>query len=236
MRISPSSAAFALGNLVVTDYSQGCLRHLLFKRKIPKDSDIPEEFAKMGEDGELKYLDYMLTQQDYPFHRELPFISEIDGVPVKGRVDFVSYHDGFRVIHECKTSQSKTFLYGVVRKGEPKLNHVAQIVSYLVHFGETKAKLVARYAPKNEERIIKIEVDDLGRILVDKRVYKYSLQEQINHQLLSAKVIKENLIWDRPSTGTCRYCQYAEECLKWDTEEFKSTEYFFNQMKEKSEW
>lgn len=221
MKISPSSAAFAWGNFVVTEYAQGCLRHLLFKQHV-KLEGIPEEFAKMGEAGELVYLEYMTREQDYPFHREMPFKSEIEGVIVSGRVDFISYHDGFRIIHECKTSQSKSFLYDVIRKGIVKTNHLAQIVMYLIHLNETRAKLIARYAPSGETRTIKIEVGEGGKILVDGRMVSYSVQDQIQHQLLSAEVLKTQTVMDRANEGACRYCQFKEACLRWDTNNYES--------------
>ena len=231
MKIYPSSAAFAWGDLIMTEYSSGCLRYLLFKQKLNIKTDIPEENQRMGEAGEEKYLEFMLNEQPYPFHRELPFKSEIDGVKVSGRMDFISYHEGFRVIHECKTSKSKPLLYGVIRKGEPKPGHIAQIVCYLVHLNETRAKLIVRYAPTGESRIFKIEINEKGQILIDQKLYKHTVQEQIRHQLLSAKVLKEEIIWDRPCEGACRWCDCADLCLKWDTQEYSTPAQFFEEIK-----
>ncbi len=131
-------------------------------------------------------------------------------------MDFVTYHDGFKVIHECKTSQSKPFLYGVVRKGEPKVNHMAQLVFYLTHLNETRGKLVCLYAPTGELRVFKVEITPNGDVLVDGRKYLYNVQNQITHQLLAAKVINERIIWSRPRGKACDYCVYKSECDKYD--------------------
>ena len=216
-KIYPSSAAWALGKMIYTDTPQGCLRYILLQRYIPKFIDIDPKFKEIGNWGEEQYLDYMLNEQDYPFHRELPFKSELNGIQVSGRMDFISYHDGFKVIHECKTTQSKNVLYQNMRKNEPKLNHMAQLVFYLINQNETRGKLVYRFWPTNELKIFKIEIEPSGQILVDKKPYKLTVNEQMTHQILSAEVLTEEYIADKPYGSGCRFCDYKEECEKFDS-------------------
>jgi CRISPR/Cas system-associated exonuclease Cas4 (RecB family) len=216
VNINPSSAAFVLGDMVVTDTPQGCLRFLLLKKHLPREEGIPLELQVMGERGECIYMEKLLTEQPWPFHRELPFQSKVEGVKVRGRMDFVTYHDGFKVIHECKTSQSKTFLYDVIKKGKPKVNHIAQLVFYLIHLEETRGKLVTLYAPTMEEKVFKVEIKDGNVVYLNSVPYYYTVENQIMHQLLSAKVIKEDFVANRPWGKACTYCRYKEECDKYD--------------------
>ena len=218
MRISinPSSAAFALGSMVMSDTPSGCLRYLLLKRYVAKPEEFPEHLKVMGEAGEAIYMSYLENYQPWPFHRELSFERSLEGVKVRGRMDFITYHNTFKVIHECKTSQSKPFLYGVVRKGEPKINHMAQLVFYLIHLEETRGKLVCLYAPTNELKVFKVEVDAKGEVLVDGRKYIYNVQNQLMHQLMAAEAIKEGTIMGRPRGKACNYCVYKTECDKFD--------------------
>ena len=221
MRINPSSAAFMLGNGVVTEYDSGCLRNLLLKNLLPKVKDIAEKYKVMGEQGELIYQQFLLNEQDHPFHRELPFKSTIDGVVISGRMDFLVYHPDFRVVVECKTSESYSFRKQVIQLHEPKISHLAQILFYLSVLGETRAKLVALYVPKMESATIKIEVKPNGSVFVDNRLSVYTIQQQLLHQVCSAKVINEQIMWDRPlNRNACKYCMYSQECDAWDTGQF----------------
>lgn len=219
IRINPSSAAFAVGESIQTEAQTGCLRHLLLKNHLPIEDKIPEEFAIMGARGEDMYQEILDTEQEFPYHKELVMRSTMDGVVVSGRIDFVTYHPGFRVIHEVKSSQSKNILYKTINKGEVKLNHLAQLVFYLVHMNETRGKLVVRYMPKNLLRIFRVVIGDEGEILIDGQKHQLSVQDQIRHQLLSAHVIKEKELWARPeSIWSCKYCVYNKLCDKYDAE------------------
>lgn len=225
IRINPSSAGWAVGNRVVTEYSSGCLRHLLLKNYIPRPFTLSDELVKVGADGEDKYQHYLETEQEAPFHKECVMRSEIDGVTVSGRIDFLSHHTGFRVVHECKSSKSKNLLYKVIRKGDVKLSHLAQLVFYLIHLNETRGKLIVWYEPTNETRVFKVEIRDGGGIFIDGVKHTFDVADQIQHQLLSAKVIKEKILWDRPEGNACTYCDYKDVCSSYDESGLTFTEF-----------
>jgi len=232
IRINPSSSAFMVGELVKTEAQSGCLRHLLLKNYLPIEDKVPEELQKMGAWGEDMYQEFLENHQEWPFHKELVMKTTLDDVTVSGRIDFVTYHDGYRVIHECKTSQSKNILYKTINKGELKLNHLAQLVFYLIHMNETRGKLVIRYAPKNTLRIFRITIGDDGEIFVDGDKHEMTVQDQLRHQLMSAHVIKEKELLARPeSPWACKYCVYNKLCDKYDAEP-KSFNEFVEENKE----
>jgi hypothetical protein len=213
--IRPSSAAWAVNGTVISDTSQGCLRNVFFNKVFPT-GDIPKELAEMGAWGEDEYQKALETEQEWPFHKEFAFSDVFEGAKRRGRVDFITYHNNFLVIHEVKTSQSKNFLYQNLRKGEPKLNHLAQLVFYLVYFEQTRGKLIYRYAPKNELKIIKVEIKEGGKIYYDGKLYPLTVSDQIAHQLMSAEAIKEMGVIERPSGKACEWCSYKDMCNEYD--------------------
>jgi hypothetical protein len=229
LKLYPSSAAWAWGELIVTENRQGCGRNLLWENVARIVEPFPPELAAMGLAGEEKYLKHLTENQDYPFHRELPFKSEINGVVVSGRLDFLVYHDKGRIVHERKSSKSSKVLYDVIRDGKPKLNHVSQVISYFIHLGLTKGVLSYWYQPKDKERNFRIEVTDDGKILIDKELYTHTVADQLAHQVLSAEVLKTQRILERPAGNTpCRFCVYRDRCDKYD--EFGGTDAEFIEM------
>lgn len=232
LKLYPSSSAWALGRLCVTDSANACFRHILWRHVAPIPDGPPPELAEMGHRFEDEYFQYLTNEQPYAFHRELPFKSEISGVVVSGRLDFMVYHSKYRVPHELKASQSTKVLYGVIRKGEPKINNVAQVVNYFIHLGLDRGLLVYKYVPKYEMRKFKIEVDDAGKILIDGAVYQYTVQDQLRHQVLAAEALVMQKICDRPAdAGACLYCVYKDRCT--DYEGFNGTDKeFIEQLQE----
>ena len=215
-RISPSSAGWAVDNNILTDTKVGCLRFLLLKYYLPVDDPVPAHLIEMGAWGEDRYEEYLKNDQEHAYHKEFEMESSIDDVLVRGRIDFITHHKTFRVIHEVKTSQSKNLLYKNLRKGDPKVNHLGQLVFYLIHLNETRGKLIYRYAPTNELRIMKVEIGDSGEIYVDGKEHHLRVENQIRHQLLSAQVIKEKIMWQRPAGSACKWCVYNSMCDRYD--------------------
>lgn len=216
IKINPSSAAWVVGPSVFSDYKQGCMRHLIFKNHIPREDTIPIELQQLGAIGEDIYFETLTRDQEHPFHKELAFRDQFEGVMRSGRCDYITYHDGFRVIHELKTSQSKNTLYKIIRKGELNINHMAQLVFYLIYFEETRGKLVVRYHPKAETRIFKVTVEDGGEVFVDGKKFQFTIENQIQHQLMAANVIKELPKVDKPMGNACSWCNYKDVCEKYD--------------------
>jgi len=235
MKINPSSAAWVINGSVYTDYAQGCLRHLVFKNKMPVPSTITPELQEMGAKGEDLYFEVLMNEQEWPFHKELPFRDEFEGVMRSGRCDYITYHNGFRVVHEIKSTQSKNTLYKVIRKGELNINHLAQLVFYLIYFNETRGKLVVQYMPRFERRVFKVEVNNEGEIVVDGKKYGYKVEDQISHQLKSAEVIKTLPKIEKPIGKCCYFCAYKDVCEEYESSDDTIGEFVNQKLEVKNE-
>jgi CRISPR/Cas system-associated exonuclease Cas4 (RecB family) len=217
IKINPSSAAWAIGRSVLTPKKNGCLRHMVLKRLSPMPDDIPVHLQEMGAEWEDMYFDRLMNDQPHPFHKEFAFSDWFEGVKRSGRVDYIVHHPEYRVIVECKASQSKNVLYQVIRKRIPDPNHLAQLVFYLIYFQETRGKLAVRYAPTGEEHEFRVEIDNDGNIIIDGKKSEYSVMMQLQHQLLAAEAIKDLGHISRPmSKKACDWCPYDLVCEALD--------------------
>ncbi len=233
-RIYPSSSAFQWGDLVLTDYDSGCLRSILL-RAHGADTPIPDIYAKVGAaheewyEGQLKADPRLIT-----YAREVPVKFPIDGmeeVTYSGRIDVLStYLNVGQVIHETKGTISKNTRLSVIRKGQVKLNQLAQTVSYMIAKEILLAKLVVGYYEENEAgelvhqegRTFKIRIADDGAILVDDTPSGFTVADQIRHRQSVAKVLSTNTIGARPDKadqkwgGPCTHCVFKDVCDKYD--------------------
>jgi hypothetical protein len=145
-------------------------------------------------------------------------------------MDFLLVHsDGSREIHECKGTSSKRTRLEVIRKGKVKLNHLAQLTSYMAHVEVTEGKLCVGYLEREddkyvlqEERIFKITIDDEGRILVDSAPSGYRVQDQLAHMQAARQTLEKQELADRPDgwqakwTSPCSFCPFKAACDKLD--------------------
>ena len=79
-------------------------------------------------------------------------------------------------------------------------------------------------------REFKVEFGKSGEILVDGVAYPLTVRDQLTHQLNSAEVLRDEVIWDRPDNADsawkspCKFCTYKEVCNKYDQGKIKSKE------------
>ncbi len=235
-RINPSSAAFCIGESVHTQYGSGCLRNLLLKFWIPRRVEIKEIYQRVGAAHEAFYARKIKAEV---FGAEVPIGGDIQGIPIKGRMDFVlPLKDGDKVIVETKGTNSKYALNSVIKQGKLKLNQLAQLVFYMITQKCNKGKLVYGVYEEVEDsyfrqigyREFKITFNPQGQILIDGVPYEHTVSDQVDHQMRSAEVLKNETIWDRPANADakwgspCGYCDYIDVCAKWDSGEYTCKE------------
>lgn len=232
-RYYPSSAAFMWGEQVVTKYASGCLRNILFKA-FEIRTNIHPQYAEIGETHEVMHeCELGLDQEVIGWMREEPIREPVYGNPhsdFSGRMDFiVTYCDGHQEVHECKATFSKN-IRREFRKGNPVLNHLAQLVAYLGQVGLTKGRLIYGYFEEHEGDLIRtesreiwVEVDDKGRILTDGIPTGYTAHDQLRHMQVAATHLAEETFgprpqgWDALYGSPCTFCDFQNACTKLDS-------------------
>lgn len=227
-KIYPSAGAFMFGDLVITEYDSACLRSILIKAHGIQGPEIDEANAAVGQTHEAFYARELA--QFTKMAAEVPLKGEIDGIAYSGRADFITDHGTFRVIHETKGTISKNTYKKVIKEGKYKINHLAQLVFYMIRFQIDRGKIVSGYYEQEDylfiqkdKREFKVVIQDSGEIYIDGSWTGYTVQDQLNHQIAQAEVLKNKTIWCRPDRAEdrfgspCSYCPFKNTCIKYDT-------------------
>jgi hypothetical protein len=242
-KLYPSSSAFMIGELVVTDYDSGCLRAILLAANGAR-TEIPEIYMKVGAAHEDWYEETVLKKDPriITYATEVPIklpIPGVEGVLYSGRMDVLAAHEKVgTVIHETKGTISKNTRLAVIRKGKVKLNQLAQLVSYMIAKECTRGKLVVGYYEDEdgslvhqEGRDFKVEIDEDGSILIDGERYEYTVAHQMAHRqaaartLVSGEIAERPANWDQKWGGPCGNCTFREVCNKFDRGELDGSEF-----------
>lgn len=257
IKLYPSSAAFMQEDTVITGYDSGCLRKILLTSKNVR-GQIPTVYMEVGAVHENQYEALLKSDPTVSrFLRELPIKQPVPGfetVMYSGRMDFVVEEilkrtEGVtfapmktrEVITETKGSISKTTRREVIRKGNVKVNQLAQLVSYMIARQSPYGRLVCAYYERHpetlqlvkcEERMFKIFIDDEGAVLIDGMPSGFTVEDQINHRKAAAKVLVEDRVGERPDgwtdiyKGPCCRCIHKDTCSRFDAGHVKDTEEF----------
>jgi len=259
-RVNPSAAAFMDCGEVVTEYSGGCLRMILAKAAGLK-SDIPEKYMIMGELNELNYYRDLVDSNEYSLILdELPIKTPtgIGNVIYSGRMDFLTYKKGCSVpeVHELKSTMSSGTL-SKAKKGELKINQLAQLVSYLtveelpvgyLHirgYSEKKIKgtetkeivpKIRRDTKKQHQYHFKVEILSGGEITVDGRLTGYDQQDYIQHLQAVARMLDKPVVYKRPlgwfeERSMCDWCDLKNVCNITDEENLTAEEFVSEALK-----
>lgn len=227
-KIYPSSSGFMRNGEYEVEYNSACLRYLpvaVEAARLPIDP----KYGTLGlihEDRHAAILGSLML------HRELPIRkSYTDKVMYSGRIDFITTDDE---IHETKASMSSGFKSSVIKKGNPKLSHIAQVMSYMIHTGYEKAKLVTGfYDPEykfKEGRDFHILVKN-DKILIDNVEFKYTKSEQEEYLKAAVEVLEEGLPHlKRPTNylefmGPCKFCPLKTLCSMLDRKKLTRQEF-----------
>ena len=239
LRYYPSFAAFHLGGSTVTSYPSGCQRNILFTSFGIRTESIPALYMSVGQLNEERHERTLLGWPDVlQIEREMPVRGSIagsDSVEYSGRIDFwVTTTDGNEEPHECKATVSRTGFQVMKRKGEPKLNHLAQLVSYLIQQEVQDGRLVYGcyehpYDPTEQDMSLvctdsltfRVRIEDDGCITVDGKPTPYTALDQLRHMQQTVKTLTTREFGPRPAvenewSSPCRMCPFQNTCSQID--------------------
>lgn len=238
IKLYPSSAAFKVGELVHTQYSSGCLRHLLLAAEGVKEP-FAQEHSERGAINEQRY-ENALVAAGTDYEREVPFQIQIaDDAVISGRIDFVLADQR---IDELKSTESANVIRDVINNGKFKHANVAQLVVYLMAKGLTYGNLIYSAYKRDKKTKALVHVADRtyavqlmanGDIYVDEAKFEFTAADVVNHLLSTAKVIRHRTIAPRPYghssfDGPCKYCPFANTCGLYDEGILASVEEFID--------
>jgi len=259
-KIYASSSSFMDGDLVTTQYSSGCLRMILAKAAGFR-TDIKQKFMDVGEINELRFYKtlvdsnkYSLILDETPVRRN----NVIGGVAYSSRTDFLTWEPGDiqPIVHECKATFSSGLL-STAKKGEPRMSHLAQIVSYMTILGLPKGIIwihgysekknketggvdivpkIRRDTKEPHEYRFDISFSEDGTILINGRRTSYTQKDYISHFMAVGELLNNPVsIPKRPLGGECdreccSWCDLKTVCRKSDDEGLTVDE-FINEAK-----
>ena len=242
LRVYPSSAAFMWGTVVYTEYSSGCLRRIYIDANGIKEPFDPKH-SERGEINEV-FFEKRFERDKVTFEREVPFRESIHSTSLvlSGRIDYRIVTPDLTYPLELKSTESSTQRRVRIQNGEWGLGQVAQLSEYMLVDGAEKGKLVVTYYERDAEgklfhpkphvnkrgvlhlteREFKVEFGDGGYIYVDNVRSPYTAYDVLNHIYWAARVIEDDIIWERPANyeapfgSPCSYCPFRSTCTKWD--------------------
>lgn len=230
IKIYPSASGFMWGKSTITKYNSACPRYLLAAQGA-KRVDIDQAYQDLGahheEDQEARLGD-LLSEREQVLKGPV-----IEGVEYSGRLDFWLRNN---VVVETKASFSDSTLYDVIRKGKVNINHIAQLVFYMIRKNTVKGILAVGYYTMAGEQYIQegyrefvVTIDDLGAILIDNEPSGYTVADQLRHTTEVAKALLNREIYPRPLNGysfdgPCKRCPMKDVCDKYEAAQFYSDE------------
>ena len=226
-----SNSAFMQGNLCVTQYNSGCLRSILLGANGVRDQIDPKHIER----GALFEEQYAAEHPDLEREKVIAhtLVPGPDGVVYSSRCDFFVGDDdrAKRRVVELKSSESKSVLTDVIKKGKVKMNNLAQLVSYMVSLETVNGTLIYAYYERDKkdpkvlikraERSFDVKIGDDGSINVDHQPTEFNIRDQLDHRYAACRVLSENIVWSRPYgwqewSSPCRMCPFQKTCNKFD--------------------
>ncbi len=237
-KIYASNSAFAWGQLVFTDSKAGCVRSILLSANGVFEGEIDAKHQIRGALNEEQY-EAALKTAGTSYTREHPIKSPVPGysnIVVSGRVDFIRHPDSGDEIVELKSTESDNVKREVIKKGKPKVTHLAQVSAYMILLKIPKAQLICTHYEndagtytKGDERSFEISIDDAGRICIDSIPSGYTIGDLYTHQKLAARMISEHRVGPRPKDhdakfgSPCNFCVWRQACDAYDQGAIEST-------------
>lgn len=230
IKIRPSSSGFLRGDTVHTAYSSGCLRYMKANRK-SKFVEIDPVYAEVGALHEDLYaISLGDTLDDRELVIKLPLGEDAE---YTGRCDFV---DTNGAIHETKATISKSSKTDIIDKGIVNLNHLAQLVSYMVVLKRPKGFIYVGYYEKDLKSFIKladrkfeITIDNDGSIYIDGSYSEFNAFDYLDH--VKAQIALDTVpMPNRPYRESkfkspCALCPLSELCDSVDIGETDASDF-----------
>lgn len=230
IKLYASESGFLYGDLCVTTYPSGCLRHIAWvANNRDLRPDIKPEFVKVGavmERENAKRLD----KEGLDYQLEIPLTYKTAaGIEVRGRCDVMLPG----LIQETKGTFAKSNIYSVFRKGEYKATYLAQLVRYMVVAEIDKGEMIHgafKFSPENlftgteyslvETKTFKVAIRSDGSVSVDGSVSAgYSVQAGLDHIEQAAQAAVDRRVWPtRPMNhaakfgSPCGFCELRPVC------------------------
>lgn len=238
LRLRASSTAFSKGRLVFTDWNTGCFRNLLFKAYGIKD-EFKEEITARGALNEERFAQRLRREGvDFLREQDSPVQSVTAATSWRGRTDFLrrgcvpAVASKESILLELKSTGSKSKLRDL-KSGKYTTENLAQLVAYMLDFNIMRGSLIYTYYEGQEakyEREFKVELDNVGTIIVDNVATEFTAQDQLEHRLRAAEVLENDIIADRPYNwdaawgSPCHFCPFKSACDKYDKHEIETSE------------
>lgn len=223
-KIYPSRISFCWENQNLTNDNKGCFRfqQLAYGLTLP----IHKTYAMLGEALENR-IEKTLIKQKISYEREVSFHKEINATTyISGRADFVLKDK----IIEAKASFSSNFRT-LLKNGDYRLNHLAQLGLYMLHFKKTKGVLFCgmyQYGRDKKlfmtySRKIRVELKD-DAFYVDDFPSGYTKQNLIDYLIQLTKALHSDVlapppVLDDPENfkSPCKYCALRLICSSVNT-------------------
>lgn len=212
-KIYPSRISFCWEGQNLTSDNKGCFRFQQFAYGL--ELPIHQKYITLGEKHE-QAIERMFVTKKIPYEREVAFHKPInDNTYISGRADFILAD---RVI-EAKASFSSNFMT-MLKNGDYKINHLAQLGLYMLQFNKTKGDLYCgRYQYGRDRKIfmtygkkLPVQLRD-DSFLVDAMPSGYSKQNLIDYLIQLTKALHSNQLAAPPVLddienykSPCRYC------------------------------
>lgn len=231
-RLSPSKAAWVVGDKVDTNYPKSCLRYTVWERRFSKDNEIDPVYTALGAIDETRYAT-KLTRDKIPFRREVEITHPIGstGINIEGRIDFYISTEPPRLV-EKKSVISVSRTKKIIQDGAIDPAHLAQLLTYMAVSKIPTGSIVITSWGWDEdidalvvtgEREFLIELTPQGEIRVDNTPYPahikqlqawfHSAATAMNNaeiQLPARPMFKQG--WNNP----CNKCPLNAACEQYD--------------------
>jgi len=231
MKYMPSMAGFSVNDTAITSYNSGCQRSILFAAHGIRNKSIPELYKVIGDMNERRWQNELLADTNVmEAYRESPVKRPVPNTEVEfsGRADFlVTYADGTEEVHECKATVSRSSFQALKRSGTAKLNHLAQIISYMIQMKFQDGKLIYGYYEYpfgesdeiycSDSVVLQVRIEDNGQITVGGNPTVYTVADQLAHLNLVVKTLETNELGPRPASESawfspCKMCPFSSVC------------------------
>lgn len=240
IKVRGSSSAFVVNDQVHTKYPVGCLRNILLQSHLPREEIDPIHIERGALNEDLfarRIVDEGIVGPTGIVDREKNITSAIagvDGAVFVGRCDFFLHGlstTPSRYVEELKSTESASVLSHTIRRGEYKVENLAQLVAYMIDLQCTDGRLRYTHYKRNKktkelsinaERVFMVSIDDTGRIMVDSEDSGYTVNQQLQHRQKCASVLSSQTIADRPYNWTagwsspCKFCNFRSVCDRQD--------------------
>jgi CRISPR/Cas system-associated exonuclease Cas4 (RecB family) len=214
-KIYPSSMTFSWDGACLAEYNSQCWRYQQLAYGV--SASINPFYSELGDLHEERHEKTLTV----PYEREKPFKQDFPEYVVSGRADFVMEGS----VDECKASVSSSIKLGVIRDGNVKTSHLAQLTLYLMQFGYDNGRLVYGYYQHDREenlvctseRLFDVTLDNKA-ILVDGEPSLYTVNDLVSNIVHLGEWLITDELAPRPVPlnfgGPCKYCPLAGLCDK----------------------